>query len=125
MLTHIALTINDTTDIENLYENILLFNKKYSFTIDKEITHHIFSENNAVDVQMMECNGSLFEMFIAPHKEIKTFSHVCLSYKQAELIYKQASGSGYKTVVRRKEDNTNIYFLWDKSGNMFEIKELY
>ena len=64
MLTHIGLTINDSNEIENFYENILLFQKKYSFTINKELTNHIFSINEDIDVQMMEYNGSLFEIFL-------------------------------------------------------------
>jgi hypothetical protein len=71
----------------------------------------------------LERNGLEFEIFINTRQENKFFSHICLSYQSPEIIYENALKSGYKTLVK---DGSNhfTYFIWDKSRNMFEIKNL-
>jgi len=64
-----------------------------------------------------------FEIFISLRKEKKVFSHVCLAYWKAELTYNNAKKLGYKAIIKNNPDN-DTYFIWDKSGNMFEIKEI-
>jgi hypothetical protein len=38
------------------------------------------------------------------------------------MIYNKAVEFGYKTFVKRNPTNAT-YFIWDKSGNLYEIKE--
>ncbi len=123
MLHHICLSINKLEEVENFYKNVLLFTVKYTSTIDQETILKIFNEPVAVNVYMMENQDTLFEIFINPTQERKIFSHVCLAYEQHEAIYNNAVEQGYKTVIKENTDY-NTYFIWDNSGNIFEIKKL-
>jgi len=123
MLQHIALSVNDPEEIENFYENILLFSTKHKFSVNGAISQQIFNVEEAVDVYMMDYHDTQFEIFINREKEKKVFSHICLAYWKSEITYKTASELGYKTIIKNNPCN-NTYFIWDKSGNMFEIKEL-
>lgn len=123
MLHHTGLSINKLNEVEDFYKKVLLFTLKYTFSIDQEITQKIFGEPVAVDVYMMENQDTLFEIFINPIQEKKVFSHVCLAYEQHETIYNNAVKQGYKTAIKENPDY-NTYFIWDNSGNMFEIKKL-
>ncbi|MBN1119294.1 MAG: VOC family protein [Bacteroidales bacterium] len=123
MLQHIALTINDSEEIENFYENILLFSLKHKFSVNGEITRQIFNTGETVDVYMMGHQDTHLEIFLSPKKERKVFSHICLAYWKAEITYKKAVEFGYKALVKKNPVN-DTYFIWDKSGNMFEIKEI-
>lgn len=121
VLQHIALTINDSEEIENFYESILLFSLKHKFSVNGEIIRQIFNTGETVDVYMMEHQDTHLEIFLSPKKERKVFSHICLAYWNAEIYYNKAVEIGYKALVKKNPVN-DTYFIWDKSGNMFEIK---
>ncbi len=123
MLQHVAFTVNDSEEIENFYEDVLLFTIKRKFSVNSEISQQVFNVPSATDVYVIEHHDMQFEIFISPRKEKKVFSHICLVYRKAEIIYNNALKSGYKAIIKSNPD-CNTYFIWDKSGNMFEIKEL-
>lgn len=121
-LQHIGLSVNNFNEINNFFKEILHFNLHHTFSINEEITHHIFQINEKVDVYVMEHQNVEFELFVSTNNERKVFSHVCLAYPNAETIFKSAIEAGYRSVIRHGKMN-DTYFIWDESGNMFEIKE--
>jgi hypothetical protein len=123
MLQHVAFTVNDSEEIENFYGDVLQFTIKHKFSVNSEISQQVFNVPSETDVYVMEHNGMQFEIFISPRKEKKVFSHICLAYRKAEITYNNALKSGYKAIIKSNPDY-NTYFIWDKSYNMFEIKEL-
>lgn len=123
MLLHIALTVNDSEEIENFYEEVLLFSIVRKFSVNEEISQKIFQSEEISDVYMMEHQSLHLEIFVSPKKEKKVFSHICLAYWKAAIIFEKAVASGYKAVIKKNPDN-DTFFIWDKSGNMFEIKEI-
>jgi extradiol dioxygenase family protein len=122
MLQHIALTINDSKEIERFYQDILQCTIKHKFTINEEITLQVFNFRESADVCLMVYEDIDFEIFIASQREKKVFSHISLAYRNAEQINNKAVQSGYKSLIRSNA-GSHTYFIWDKSGNMFEIKE--
>lgn len=123
MLLHVAITIHFPDEIENFYQNVLRFAVQNHFSINRETAQTIFNTNEIAEVYMMALPTLHFEIFISREIEKKRFSHVCLSYREAHVIYKKAIEQGYKTQVKKKKEN-DTYFIWDKSENMFEIKEM-
>ncbi len=123
MLLHVAITIHSSKEIENFYKKILLFTVQRKFSLNKETSQKIFNTEEVVDVYLMEHQSVQFEIFVSRKKEEKLFSHVCLAYRQTNTIYEKAIKQGYETQIKRNKEN-NTYFIWDKSGNMFEIKEI-
>ena len=123
MLLHVAITIHSPKEIEDFYKRVLHFTVQKKFSINKETSRKIFNTEEVVDVCIMEHQSVHFEIFISHKKEKKLFSHVCLAYRQTNTIYEKAIKLGYKTQIKRNIEN-NTYFIWDKSGNMFEIKEI-
>ncbi|MBN2213616.1 MAG: VOC family protein [Bacteroidales bacterium] len=123
MLRHIALTVNDSEEVNNFYEEVLLFNIKHKHSVDEKVIRQIFNVEGTTDVYIMENQNVQFEVFISPEKEQKVFSHVCLAFRNAEVIYNNTLKLGYKAIIKHNPDS-RTYFIWDKSGNMFEIKEM-
>jgi len=121
MLRHIALTVNDSEEIKNFYEEVLLFHQKHKHSVDGEVIRQIFNLDRPTEVYIMEHHDVQFEIFMSPKKEKKVFSHVCLAFRNAEVIYNNTLKLGYKVIIKNNPRN-NTYFIWDKSGNMFEIK---
>nr|WP_319231038.1 VOC family protein [Draconibacterium orientale] len=124
MLLHVAITIHSLKEIEDFYKEILRFTVQRKFSLNRETSQKIFSTEEVVEVYLMEHQSVQFEIFISRQKEKKLFSHVCLAYRQALIIYEKAISLGYRTLVKSNKEN-NTYFVWDKSGNMFEIKEIH
>jgi len=123
MLQHVALAINDSEEIPRFYETILHFSLNRQFQVNAELIRQIFHAEGAVDVALMEHDDTTLEIFLSPEKEKKVFSHLCLAYRNAEQISKKATELGYQVWVKENPVN-NTYFIRDKSGNIFEIKEL-
>ena len=123
MLLHVAITIHFPDEIENFYQKVLRFAVQNHFSINRETAQTIFNTNELAEVYMMALPTLQFEIFVSRETEKKRFTHVCLSYRQARNIYRKAVEQGYKTQVKKKKKN-DTYFIWDKSGNMFEIKEM-
>jgi len=123
MLHHIALTVNEPEEIKDFYEEVLLFNLQQKFSVNGETALQIFNTDETTEVYLMQQNDIRFEIFISSQKENKAFSHICLSYNKAENIFKKAVDMGCKSFIKENRGN-NTYFIWDRSGNMFEIKEI-
>jgi catechol 2,3-dioxygenase-like lactoylglutathione lyase family enzyme len=122
-LNHIALTVSDSEEIENFYENILAFSLKRKFLMDAGISAKFFGINKEIDVYFMEKDGVGLEIFLYPEKGKKIFPHLCLEYSDCSAIYSRAQKQNYKTEVKINPGRNDTYFVWDKSGNMFELKE--
>ncbi|MBN2637168.1 MAG: VOC family protein [Prolixibacteraceae bacterium] len=123
-LNHIALSVNDSEEIKNFYENILGFSLKRKFLMDASISLKFFGKENEINVCFMEKDEIGFEIFLYPDKERQTFPHLCLEYQNINNLYFNAIKLGYKTEIKINPGRNNTYFIWDKSGNMFELKEI-
>ncbi|MGV8091222.1 MAG: VOC family protein [Mangrovibacterium sp.] len=124
MLHHIALTVTDPEEIRNFYEEVLLFSLRYKFSLDTiDVLRQLFHTDRQTEVYVMKHQDVQLEIFIDPVKEKKRFSHVCFQYRETGLIFDQAVKSGYRTWTK-KNSGRLTYFIWDKSENLFEIKEM-
>ncbi|HDR88401.1 MAG TPA: hypothetical protein ENN63_02065 [Bacteroidetes bacterium] len=122
MLEHVALAVNDSEEIENFFEEVLMFRLEKKFILPGEVTRQVFDVESNTDVYLMKRRGITLEIFITGEKEKKVFSHLCLAYPDPQHVYERAAGKGYATILREKGEHTT-YFIRDKSHNMFEIKK--
>lgn len=122
-LNHAALSINDSEEIENFYEDVLGFRLQRKFLMDAGITSKFFGVNKNIEVYFLEKSSIGLEIFLYPEKRNKIFPHLCLEYFGCKVIYAKAQQMGYKTEEKINPGRNNTLFIWDKSGNMFELKE--
>lgn len=118
-----AFSVNDSEEIENFYEDILGFSLKRKFLMDAGISAKFFGVNKEIDVYFMEKDDVGFEIFLHPEKGKKVFPHLCLEYPNCSAIYSGAQKQSYKTEIKINLGRNDTYFVWDKSGNMFELKD--
>lgn len=123
MLQHIALTINDLREIPEFYQNVLQCKVLRQFSLNHDITHTVFNTEGPVDVFVAEAQDTHLEIFLTSEPEYKVFSHICFTYRNADQVFNKALELGYMALVK-KNPSHNTYFIHDKSGNMFEIKEI-
>ncbi|MCK9326375.1 MAG: VOC family protein [Bacteroidales bacterium] len=122
-LKHIGLSVNDSEEIENFYEDILGFSLQRKFLMAADITSTFFGIARDIDVYFMEKDHIGLEIFLYPEKGKKVFPHQCLEFAGCHDAYTKAQERNYKTEVKINPGRSNTFFIWDKSGNMFELKE--
>jgi hypothetical protein len=91
-------------------------------TLDsEEVLHSIFATDRQTEVFMLVYQDLKLEIFIDPEGEKGRFTHLCLEYDNPDEVSDHAHQQGYRRWVK-KGPNRVTHFIWDKSGNMFEIK---
>lgn len=122
-LNHIALNISNVEDTIDFYQNILGFNLEYQFELPKELSINIFGVNNSLPVFFYKKEQISIELFVFLDKTNKGVSHICLETHNSEQLISQCQNKGYKVFNIERDNKPNLLFVWDKSGNCFEIKD--
>lgn len=122
-LEHIALNITNSEEIKNFYQDILGMVEVKNFNLDIKLAKQFFDINNDTEVYLMQRDELLLELFINGRKINSEFAHVCIQVRNREEIVEKAINSSYKCICRKREHFDQI-FISDKSGNIFEIKEI-
>lgn len=123
MIQHIALTINNRDELKNFYKDVFMSEMHHQFSLTPDLSRMIFNRDGNFDVAVMRTDEVEFELFLTDEIEKKVFSHACLSFENSRQIMEKAQKAGYRTVIKPRNDGYDTYFIWDKSGNLFEIKE--
>ena len=121
-LEHIGLAIKDHSEIKEFYQNILGMNEVKTFSINNDLSWEIFGINYSPRVYLLEKNNVFLEIFISPELYNQCFRHLCISVENRDLIIKKAKQYNYKVICKKRE-KSDLVFLRDKAGNIFEIKE--
>jgi catechol 2,3-dioxygenase-like lactoylglutathione lyase family enzyme len=122
-LEHIALTVLSHKEISDFYHDILGFEIVKEFELNQDLSEKIFNISTTAQIFFMKKNDLFFEIFVGLKITKIGYNHICLSLSNREKIYKKAIALGYST-IRIARDTNDIIFLKDKSGNLFEIKEI-
>lgn len=121
-LEHIALSITAPEDIKHFYQDILGMSKVKDFVLNKPLAYDIFGINKDTDVFLLQKKQVLLEIFIIDRLQIKNFNHICLAVDDRKTVSENAVKNGY-TCIYKKKENSDLIFIKDKSGNIFELKD--
>lgn len=124
MLQHIAITINNESEIYDFYVNILKCKIIKEQQIDAELSHKIFNiplQSKIIYLQLFDLTIEAFVQEQISHS--KTYNHICINAWNNDEIADKAKKSKYLTKTH-KGKNGITYFLYDKSNNIFEIKSI-
>jgi len=121
-LEHIALTISEAKEIKDFYINILGMREVKTFVLNKILAQKIFSIQKDLHVFYLQKNDLFLEIFITDEKVKKGFDHICFATKDRETLVATAEAQNYEC-IRIERDISDLIFIKDKSGNIFEIKE--
>ncbi len=122
-LEHIALTITDHKEIKQFYQEILGFSEIRSFILQQDMAREIFGIEKEAKVFHLQKNDLLLELFLMPERFEHVYNHLCISVPDREEIAYKAVHEGY-ACIRISRQHSDMIFLKDKSGNVFEIKQI-
>jgi catechol 2,3-dioxygenase-like lactoylglutathione lyase family enzyme len=119
---HIALTINDPREVVHFYEEILGLRKEREFNLETDLAGKIFGIHQQTSVYQLRYKDLMMELFLMPSSPEPGFRHICLSFENREEILRKVREKGYET-IRQERTWSDLVFIKDKSGNLFELKE--
>ena len=122
-LEHIGLTISESKEIKDFYINILGMREVKTFVLNKILAQKIFGINKNTSAFFLQKNDLFLEIFVTDEKLKQGFNHICLTIKDRETLVTKAEAQNYEC-IRIERKLSDLIFIKDKSGNIFEIKEM-
>lgn len=120
-LKHIALEITGE-DLHNFYEQVLEGEIQGSFILNQEVSTPIFGIHKEILVYYLKVQQIEFELFVREGSLPKLYNHTCLEVSNAHALYAHAKANNY-WVYEKHSSKTVTYFIKDKKGNLFELKQ--
>lgn len=124
MLRHIAIHINEENEIQDFYSDVLHFTEFNRFDLDKNVAEKVFGLSSAVEVVRMRQFNVELELLIHPAKLANGLAHHALEFWRMQEVYDIATQKGYQHFHLSKENGRNAFYVKDKAGNLFELKEI-
>jgi len=122
-LEHIALNIIDSQEVKNFYQNVLGMIEVRNYELEKDLAKQFFNIRKNTSVYLLQKDDLFFELFVNTKLYKQGFNHICVKVKNREAIVEKAKKYSYQCIIRKREYFDQI-FIGDKSGNIFEIKEV-
>lgn len=122
-LQHIALNIVDIEEIKNFFIDILGMKAIKNFVLKKDLAQKIFNINQGTAVYVLQKSDLFLELFISNERFTQGFNHLCISIKNREELINKSKNANYED-IRIQREFSDLIFIKDKSGNIFEIKEI-
>ncbi len=122
-LEHVALNITDSKEIVEFYKNVLGMVEIRNYTLDENLAKLFFNIHKNTSVYLMQKDELFLELFVTAKSYNQGFNHICIEVKNREDIVSKAKNNSYKC-IRREREHFDQIFISDKSGNIFEIKEI-
>jgi catechol 2,3-dioxygenase-like lactoylglutathione lyase family enzyme len=119
---HVAVAVNDLSEIKDFYVNILGLEIIRKFTLSKDISSKIFSINKETEVTVLGKGDFSMEIFKSDKTSQNDFQHVCITVNNREKVIQKARENNYPCIII-KRDTSDAVFIRDKSNNLFEIKQ--
>lgn len=121
-LKHVALSICASEDIREFYETILGMEKVRESVLDRSLTKVIFGIDQDTPVSLYRKNAVFFEIFVVDQKQTASCDHICLAFDDRKAVFEKAQQAGY-TAIHELKGTSQIFFIKDKRGNTFELKD--
>jgi len=122
-LQHIALNIVGIEEIKNFFIDILGMKAVKNFVLKKDLAQNIFKINQDTAVYVLQKNDLFFELFLSNEHSRQGYNHICIGIKKREELINKSEAANYEC-IRIKRDYSDLIFINDKNGNIFEIKEI-
>ena len=120
-LEHIAITVYDSNEISSFYKQILGMIEIKNFEIDKLLADKIFGIKKETQVYLLNNDQLFLEIFVDHKKQSQKYNHICIKINNRESLINKAIAANYEC-MQIERGSSDLVFIKDKSGNIFEIK---
>ena len=123
-LHHAALVASSETNADKFYEGILKLKKIKTSLLKNNLAARIFGMDVECPLILYENKDFAIEVFVTTRIPSKKFPfiHLCLEVEDRDEFLTRCRSNGLQITLVPKEDS-QICFVQDFDGNLFEIKE--
>jgi catechol 2,3-dioxygenase-like lactoylglutathione lyase family enzyme len=122
-LEHIALAVTNASEINDFYKGFLGMEEVRNFVLKEELSQKIFGIQKETPIALLQKDDLILEVFLLEESLKKGYNHICIAVADREEMVKTAVQNHYE-VIRIERDFSDLVFIKDHSGNIFEIKEM-
>jgi len=122
MLEHIGITINEKSDIDAFYKNLLGLKEERKFELHEDLSEALFGTGERVPVTLLSADDFFMEIFLTDKKQTPVYNHICISIANRNDTVTKAKSMGFPVTQIERESRDDLVFIRDHSGNIFEIK---
>jgi len=125
-IEHIAVGSTTEQESDNFFIDLLDLKKARFFSVSAELMTQFFNINKETNVIRYEGEYINIEVFLTGDKnKVKDrFTHNCLLVENPEQLLKRAKEMGYEFIKVPRKDTGYYYFIFDSTGNRYEIKQM-
>ena len=121
-LEHIAIAVNNPSEISDFYKGLLGMEEVRSFILKEKLSQKIFGIQKETPVTLLQKDDLVLEIFLLNEPLKKGYNHICIAVDNREELVKIAAMNNCD-ITRIERDFSNLIFIKDHSGNIFEVKE--
>jgi catechol 2,3-dioxygenase-like lactoylglutathione lyase family enzyme len=121
-LEHIAIAVNNPSEISDFYKGLLGMEEVRSFILKEKLSQKIFSIPKETPVTLLQKDDLVLEIFLLDEPLKKGYNHICIAVDEREKLVKAAARKKFE-VTKIEREFSDLIFIKDHSGNIFEIKE--
>ncbi|MDD3625950.1 MAG: hypothetical protein PHV06_01395 [bacterium] len=122
-INHIGIVNRDRIDAEKFYINLLEFELKYEFILQRDLSEFLFGHKSEIPVLILERGNIVIEIFIVPDfiNSIPNIPHICIQTDNLEEYLELLRRNGVELITFTR-DGKEKYFIKDLSNNLIEMK---
>jgi catechol 2,3-dioxygenase-like lactoylglutathione lyase family enzyme len=121
-LEHIAIAVTNPSEIEIFYKGLLGMEEVRSFILNEKLSQKIFSIPKETPVTLLQKDDLVLEIFLLDEPLKKGYNHICIAVDEREKLVKAAARKKFE-VAKIERELSDLIFIKDHSGNIFEVKE--
>ena len=123
-LHHVAVVCSSRENSDQFYKEIIGLKEIKSALLDRELAGQIFDIACESQLILYANDDFTVEVFVpaSAFKKVNTFVHLCLEVEDREEFVVKCQAMGV-VVKKIPKGNSELIFVEDYDGNLFEIKE--
>lgn len=123
-LIHIGLVASCEDNASRFYHELLGLALTRRSELPEALASRLFGLEKGCEILYFGNDAILFEVFVTgwPEKTERKISHTCIEVEDRGGLLARAGKLGFE-VIEAPRNDYSVYFLSDRDGNLFEVKE--
>ncbi len=123
-LIHVGLACSSEENANHFFGYLLGLPMTRRSSLPEDLAIRLFGIEERCEILYFGNDAIMFEIFLTGWAEQtpRKVSHACIEVENREELLERAATSGYEVREAPRQDES-VFFLSDRDGNLFEVKE--
>ncbi len=125
MLIHACVAVSSFEAARFIFEELFSMERLYDFIIEPKVVNTLFGIEAKAKAIVYDAGSAKLEIFVVEGDLPKTpvFNHLCLGFSNRNEIIEKAGAEGFE-VRRYERGDSEVVFIVDTDGNLYELKDI-